>query len=230
MTTPAPNVRPKTRVNRDHPGPKKRKPRRTQSLWKTALIGVGLIAGALFIAVVLTGEGVPEYNETAPVDVTGGSLAPIPDPASGAEDPSLGATAPNATGVDFLGDAQTLLNDDGGTIITFLAHWCPHCQVEVPVLVDHLGGGALPDDVKLIAVPTSTDITQGNYPPSAWLDAEDWEFPVLVDSPARQLAQAYGVTAFPAFVVVGPDGTVRIRTSGELPEAMLDQLVAAAQS
>lgn len=207
------------------PGPKKRAPER-RPVWQTALIGLALVAGAFLVAVVLTGDGPPEMTETAPVDVTGEPLTPIPS--DGGEDASVGQPAPQATGSDFDGDTVDLLSDDGGTVVVFLAHWCPHCQREVPVIVEHLGA-SLPDDVRLVGVPTSTDASQGNYPPSAWLEAEDWPFDVLVDSPADQLADAYGVQQFPSFVAVDADGEVTLRGTGELSTEGLDAVVEAAR-
>ena len=208
------------------PGPQRREaPRRP--VWQTALIGLALIAGAIGIGIVLTGEGTPEQTETAAVEVDGERLAPIPQ--GGAQDAALGQPAPVVSGSTFAGDTTSLLADDQGTLVVFLAHWCPVCQREVPVIVDHLGDDR-PDDVRVVAVPTSTDPSQGNYPPSAWLEAEDWPFHVLVDSPADQLAAAYGVTAFPAFVAVGGDGTVKARVTGEIPPQGIDQLLELARS
>lgn len=125
-----------------------------------------------------TDDSAVEQTETAPVDITGESLPQIPD--DPADDPARGQPAPRASGVGFQDGPVDLLAGDGGTIVVFLAHWCNVCQAEVPVIVDHLGGGALPDDVRLVGVPTSTSPTQGNYPPSDWLEREDWEFDVLV--------------------------------------------------
>ncbi len=203
------------------PGPKKREaPRRP--LWQTALIGLALVAGALFVAFVLTGDGPPEQTETAAVEITGDQLPAIPREAG--QDPAVGQAAPVASGSDFGGNDVPLLAEDQGTLVVFLAHWCPVCQREVPVIVDHFGD-ARPEGVRIMAVPTATDQSQGNYPPSAWLDAEDWPFGVMVDSPANQVGEAYGVVAYPAFVAVGPDGQVKARASGELPPAAMDQLV-----
>lgn len=209
------------------PGPQKRAPQR-RPVWQTALIGLALVAGAFLIAFVLTGDGPPEMTETAPVEITGDGLAPIPQDAS-QQDPAVGQPAPTASGVNFEDEPTDLLAEDRGTVVVFLAHWCPVCQREVPVIVDHLGE-SLPDDVRLVAVPTSTDPSQGNYPPSAWLDAQDWPFDVLVDSEDNELGNAYGVQAYPAFVVVGADGNVKLRGSGEIPPEGLDQLVEAARS
>lgn len=209
------------------PGPKRAEKVR-RPLWQTALIGIALIAGALGVAFVLTGDGPPEQTETANVTIEGADLPAIPREPGGA-DPGVGEPAPVVEGVDFGGNPVDLLAEDQGTLVVFLAHWCNVCQREVPVIVDHLGDNR-PEGVRLVGVPTSTDATQGNYPPSAWLDAEGWPFGVLVDSPADQIAKAYGVEAFPAFVAVGADGTVRARVTGEIPPEGLDQLVELARS
>lgn len=210
------------------PGPKKRAPQR-RPVWQTALIGLALVAGAFLVAYVLFGDGgPPELTETAPVDITGDALPPIPE--NPANDPARGQPAPPASGVNFQDEPVDLLADDSGTILVFLAHWCNVCQSEVPVIVDHLGDGALPDDVRLVGVPTSTGPNQGNYPPSDWLDREDWEFDVLVDSADNELMQAYGVGAFPSFVAVDADGNVQARGVGALEPDALDSLVEAAQS
>ena len=209
------------------PGPKRQeKPRRP--LWQTALAGIAIIMVALFVAVTLTGQGAEEMTETAPVDIQGDALGAIPD--GGAADTAVGQPAPEASGVNFEGNEVDLLAEDQGTLLVFLAHWCPVCQREVPVIVDRFADDR-PEGVSIVGVPTSTDRSRGNYPPSAWLrEAEDWPFGVLVDSSASELAQAYGVNAFPAFVAVGADGHVKARVTGEVPPEGLERLVEAARS
>lgn len=187
-----------------------------------AIVGAAVVAASVVGAVLLPGNPPAESTETAPVAVDGAPLPAFPEP--GTDDPAVEQPAPTATGSTFSGGDATLLEDGHATIMTFLAHWCPHCQREVPVLVDHLGGN-LPDRVRLVGVPTATDRTRGNYPPSVWLEAEKWPFDVLVDSADGEVAAAYGVRSFPAFVVVGADGRVVARTSGELSTQQLDALV-----
>ncbi len=82
------------------PGPQRRAKER-RPVWQTALIGLAVIAGAFLIAFIVTGQGVEEMTETAPVDVTGDPLTPIPS--GGGDDASVGEPAPTATGVDFAG-------------------------------------------------------------------------------------------------------------------------------
>lgn len=188
--------------------------------------GAVLLLAAFGVAMALTGSGGPaEATELAPVTITGDALVEFPAP--GQADPGAGSAAPQVTGVGFDGAAVDLLSADSSTIVVFLAHWCPHCRREVPVLVDELGGN-LPDGVRLVGVATATRDTEANYPPSAWLDSEDWPFEVLVDSKDYEAAAAYGVNSFPAFAVVGPDGTLLARGSGELSAAELAALVATA--
>ena len=61
--------------------------------------------------------------------------------------------------------------------IWFVAHWCPHCQAEVPRIVALAEQGRLPEGVDVAAVSTAVDATAPNYPPSAWLDRVGWPFP-----------------------------------------------------
>ena len=49
----------------------------------------------------------------------------------------------------------------------------------------------------------------------------------MADSANSDAALAYGVGGFPSFVIVGADGTVEVRSSGEPPVADLDALVKA---
>jgi hypothetical protein len=74
-------------------------------------------------------------------------------------------------------------------------------------------------------VATGIDPTLPNYPPDAWLAREGWTPPVIVDGD-RQIATAYGLTAFPYWVAIGADGNVAGRLTGELSPDQLDQLVA----
>jgi len=120
------------------------------------------------------------------------------------------------------GSEVTIGPDSGGKpqVIVFVAHWCPHCQAEVPRLVQLADDGVF-DGVQVSAVATATNEQADNYPPSAWLKNEKWPFPVLADDAKGTAAQAYGLSAFPYFVMVHADGTVAGRGTGELPEDQL---------
>ena len=173
-----------------------------------------------------TGEG--GSADTSGTGAAAGSL-PAYD-STVAEDPAVGMTIPTVTGKDFDGNDITIAGDDGkAKVILFVAHWCPHCQREVPLLKEHLDDVPMPDDVELLTVSTSVKPDAGNYPPQDWLESEGWSAPVLADDEASTVAQAYGLSAFPYFVAVDADGKVVARASGELSTEEFDAAVKAAQ-
>jgi thiol-disulfide isomerase/thioredoxin len=213
------------------PAAKGRRPpaKRGFPVWPVA-IGLVLLLGLVVIAIAALGGGDDAdtagdgalIEETAePVEVSGESL---PEFSTSEGDPALGLTFPTLSGVDLDGEPMTIGGTGRPTLVVFLAHWCPHCQREVPVVQEWVDGGNLPDDVDLMTVSTSIDPSRPNYPPSAWLADEGWTAPTLVD-PDNAAAAAAGLSAFPFFVVVDADGQVVARVSGELTTDQLDQLV-----
>jgi len=155
------------------------------------------------------------------------ALPVMPD--SGA-DPAVGLAAPGFRGVTFDGVDTTVDRTTGPRMIAFLAHWCPHCRRELPVVVDWLAAGGLPQGVELVAVSTGVDPTRENHPPEDWFAREGYPLPVVADSAASAVAAGYGLTGFPYWVVVDADGNVVLRTSGEKTPADLDAMAAAALS
>jgi cytochrome c biogenesis protein CcmG/thiol:disulfide interchange protein DsbE len=180
----------------------------------------GLGAVALIVAVLLTMSGGSEFGE--PV-VTG---SPLP-PATEGEDTAIGAPIPEVEGKDFSGDSVEIKSDGRPKMLVFLAHWCPHCQAEVPVIQAWVDAGGLPAEIDLIGITTSTSSSRDNYPPSDWLETEGWSSPVILDDADRTVAGYYGLDAFPFWVFVGADGSVAGRTSGELPITTLVQVAEA---
>jgi cytochrome c biogenesis protein CcmG, thiol:disulfide interchange protein DsbE len=157
---------------------------------------------------------------TGTVEVSGTPLPELTDPA---DDPAVGMTFPTLTGVDQSGEPMTISADDGPVMVLFVAHWCPHCQREVPVVQDWVDDGGLPDGVDLVTVSTAIDPQRPNYPPDAWLETEGWTAPVLVDAD-NTAATATGLPAFPYFVAVDGDGKVALRVTGELTTDQLDAI------
>ena len=192
-----------------------------------AIAAVVVLVLAVALAVALAGSGGRATSgEPArePVKVSGQALAAYPASGSGGADPAVGQTIPTISGVTFDNSPMSIGPDDGPMILVFVAHWCPHCQAEVPRIQDWLDGGGLPDGVKLLTVATSTSPTQPNYPPSAWLEREHWTPPVLVDDKDSTALQAFGMSSFPAFVFVDANGQVAARTTGELAIDQLDAI------
>lgn len=178
-------------------------------------------SAAVTIATPASGGG-----EGAEVAVPGG----LPLMPEGGPDPAVGVTIPTLEGTAVDGTPITIGPDGGPKVLVFMAHWCPHCQAEIPRLVEHFAADGLPDDVEIIGISTRVDTARPNYPPSSWLDDEDWTVPTLMDSVDSTAWLAHGAGGFPYFVAVDADGKVAARTSGELPMETFDRFVDVART
>ena len=194
-------------------------------------IVLGVIVLIAVIAIVASsvsqddaGTSTEGLEQVGPVAVEGATLPQLPE--SG-DDPAVGALAPTLEGRSFDGSAVTIGADGRPKLVVFLAHWCPHCQAEVPKLVDWFGANGVPADVDVYGVATSTDEARPNFPPSAWLEREGWDRPTLADSADGTAAQAFGLSAFPFFVGLDRDNQVVVRGSGELSDDQWESLLAA---
>jgi thiol-disulfide isomerase/thioredoxin len=187
------------------------------------IIGVvGAVVVLLLVGVVLMGntEVGAEYGE--PV-IDGISLPQMPNEPQ--DFSATGLAYPKVSGQDFEGNSVVIENDGRAKAIVFLAHWCPHCQAEVPRVSEWLSAGGGPDNVDLYSVSTSMNSAQPNYPPSKWLARENWEVPVIRDDQEVSVWSAYGAGGFPFWVFTNSDGTVAMRTSGELQIEQLEQIL-----
>jgi thiol-disulfide isomerase/thioredoxin len=119
-------------------------------------------------------------------------------------------------GQAFDGSPVDIRNDGRPKLVLFVAHWCPHCQREVPLLTDYLKSHPLPNGVDLYTVATATNPQRPNYPPSTWLAKVGWKAPTMADSNDAKAADAFGLSAFPYFVAVDGSGKVVARTTGEI--------------
>ena len=188
---------------------------------------VAVVALALVIAIAAGGDEAKTPTtegilETRPVTITGEALPKLPD--SG-DDTAAGLLAPTISGATFAGAPIAVPATGKPTLTIFVAHWCPHCRREVPLLTEWAKAGRVPTGVEVLAVATSTDPASVNYPPSAWLATEGFPFAVLADSSRAEAAAAMGVTGYPFFVMTDADGKVRWRASGEIPMDALTTMI-----
>jgi len=168
------------------------------------------------------GEGVSNQ----PVEVVGAALEPFASPSG---DPAVGQTAPTLNGASFDGTPISITPGDGRQyMVVFLAHWCPHCNAEIPQLIKWKEAGSVPEGLQVIGISTSVASDRPNYPPSEWILATGWPWPIIADSEALDAAKAFGVTGFPFFAVIDGDGTVKVRVSGEVKPDVLDQILESA--
>ena len=203
---------------------------------RTVIIVVGVIAlvlGLAGAAVLLTGGddessgGVlapgettrPTYGddvqENRPVEVSGDPLPALDTVAE--VDLAVGMAMPVIDGATFDGNALTIGGaTDGPTMYVFLAHWCPHCNDEIPELIELKNRGGVPEDMNVVAISTGVDSTGPNYPPSEWIVDKDWpaEWPVMADSVESTSFVVNGGGGFPYLMIVDADGNVLDRASG----------------
>lgn len=214
----------------------------------SAVVGVVIVAAAI-VAVSMSGSSSPDMTvattvpgkdstvpgnsvapdsvapaEYQPVRITGDALPVMPEAGT---DPGIGVKVPVVSGYNFNGDAVSLDVASSGkpTMVVFLAHWCPHCNREIPRILEWAASNGVPDGLRIVGVATGSRNDYPNWPPSAWLVDMGWKWERLADTQDGQVFSAYGGTSFPTMVLVGPDGTVKNRFSGEVEVADLDRLV-----
>jgi cytochrome c biogenesis protein CcmG, thiol:disulfide interchange protein DsbE len=205
------NKRPTSKKSRSR---SRRSSRGNSLVW--IFLGVLVVLFAIIAFVSRTGG--PEITSA---EASGQAL-----PTFGTEpDGAVGQPAPPLSGSSTDGSDMTIEPGDGTPkAIVFLAHWCPHCQREVPTVVQWLEGGNLPDGVELVGVTTGIDRNRPNYPPQQWFERENWDVPTLVDGD-NAAAQAYGLATYPYWVLVDGDGNVVQRWSGETTAEQLTQRI-----
>jgi thiol-disulfide isomerase/thioredoxin len=202
--------------------------------WPWWVVGAAVVIAGVLAVVLSSGGSTTSRSssgggsasgrvEIAPtVAVSGTPLPSLTDPT---HDPAVGKIAPTLTGVTFNRSALTIGNTGQAHLVIFVAHWCPHCQAEVPRIVSLSKARQIP--VPIVTVATGTDPSFSNYPPSAWLAREGWPYPVLVDTKTETAATAYGLPGYPFLVFVDSQGKVVGRLSGEVAPADLTKLLTA---
>ncbi len=202
-----------------------RKPQVSKQWWQSPIlwvVGLVVVAGAAAIAVsVSAGDDADISVETAFVEALGEPL-----PAYGTPDSAIGLEVPLVKAQTLEGERIQFDADGIARLYGFFAHWCPHCQADLPATAKWLEANPLPAGVEMVAVSTSVDQTADNYPPSEWFAREGWSATVLLDSEESKLGSAFGLTSFPYWVAVDGDGLVVARASGVLGDAELEALVA----
>ncbi len=201
--------------------------RATAGKWLIPLTGliVVVVAGAVAILLTQSTPSAPSATQPAGAATSISTSGALPPYVPGPTDTAVGRAIPEVRGTSFDGTTVSVTADGRAKVVLFLAHWCLHCQREVPVVQSWLNAGRLPDGVDVFSVATANDPNRPNYPPEQWLTREGWTPPVLVDETGA-FSEAYGLSAFPYWVVVRADGTVATRLTGELTPEQLDALAA----
>ena len=193
--------------------------RGSNPLLKWMVIGVvALVVVAVGVALLASRDAEQREQSDVPqvsdVSIEG---APLPRFEGDEPDPAMEMQAPAFAATSFDGTAVSVLPGDGvAKVIGFFAHWCPHCQRELPRIAAWMANNQLPAGVEIIAVSTSVESGGANYPPSAWFEREQWPALVVRDSAEDEIGEAYGLSGFPYTVGVDAEGRVVARVAGEL--------------
>jgi thiol-disulfide isomerase/thioredoxin len=184
-------------------------------MWVVCIV----VAVAAIATLLATGGGggskASAANQTRPVSVSG---TPLPKFTGASPDPAVGLTMPTVSGQSFTGIPVEIKPDGRRHVILFAAHWCPHCNAELPALVKELAGHPLPPSVEMTVISTAVTTSAPIYPPQKWLEQTiKWPTPVMADDAHNTAAGAFGLGSYPYFVFVDARGRVVSRFAGEMP-------------
>jgi thiol-disulfide isomerase/thioredoxin len=197
--------------------------RRRQAQRRTlayTLGGAGLIAIVVLAVFAFMGGGGGDAG-------TDRVLPSRPDQVSSSGDPRAEPLAPGDLVPDFsapgIGGGTVAWSDFAGdpVVMSVWAPWCPHCQVELPivsrVMQDYPG-------VAFVTVVTSINDQPG---PDAgvFLSDNGITAPTAIDDEVGTIAAALGIQGFPTLYFVDSDGSVVQELEGEVDEATLRELI-----
>lgn len=193
-----------------------------------------LVAIAGLVAVLATrgGDDDTDAADDAASTITYGKVTvtgtPL-EPNEGPQDPAIGTAVPAVSGTDYTGKAVSIApGKDGPLMIVVMAHWCPHCNNEIPKLVEWEKSGQVPDGLNVVGISTAATDGAPHFPPGEWLDQLGWDWPVIADDADQTAAAAVGTTGYPFIMFVDAEGRLMFRISAELPVEDVQQLADAA--
>lgn len=209
-----------------------------QSSNTKAFVAIGaviLVIIALITAVLLaTSKKSDDDSDSAmqyqPVTVLG---APLPADASDPQQSkaeAIGKPAPELEGKDFYGNAVNIKKNGKAKIVMIVSHTCHFCRDEVPKLAKWLGTDMSKyPNVEFLAISSSATPGSEAYPPSSWFKGAKYTLPVLVDDNKNSASTAYGLRAFPYFVVLDQNMVVLTRESGIQSQQQINEKLKLAQ-
>lgn len=108
-------------------------------------------------------------------------------------------------------NVSEISNDGNPVVISFFATWCKPCMRELKAIADLYTDWQDETGVKMYIV--SIDDAQNSSKVKPLVDAEGWEYEVLLD-PNSEFFKALGLQTVPHVLVLDGDGNVRMSHSG----------------
>lgn len=191
---------------------------KTNKRFPVLAIGLGVAAALLVVAVMLAGGEQLGGSEFGEPTIAGEALPTVLDfvPVDASQDPAFGTTIPSVSGQDFDGSTVEIAAGDAPIAILFVSHSCPHCQDEIPEIQTWLNAGGGVPGVEIVTVSTAANSAAANWPPSAWLESEGWQPPVIADDADSSVFRAFGGRVIPYWVFVDGNGIVTRRNPGRM--------------
>jgi peroxiredoxin len=144
---------------------------------------------------------------------------------------AVGSKAPPFTLKTPQGKTVSLASLRGKAVLLELfATWCPHCNAEAPHLKELYA--KLPrSKVVFVSIDGNSDDAASALAYHIWYGLP---FPALLDQAGRTVtypehgpigpvSRKYGVSLWPTFYVLDPQGRVTWRSAGEQPDALLER-------
>lgn len=211
------------RLEREAKEQRKAGAQRTVFMVIAAVVGIALVGGLGWLLV----QGSDASLGVDAATIEDGQTALPPATTAGPDDAAVGMDAPDATGFTPDGDPIAIGQEGQAQAIAFMAHWCPHCQEEAPLVADWVDQGLLADGVEVVAVSTFHDPSRPNWPPDEWLEREGWPGEVIVDS-EDAIAETWGLEGTPMWTFVNADGEVVARYAGRIEPEQFEEATALA--
>lgn len=190
-----------------------------------------VIAGVVVIGIVIVVIAALNKSPTqqSDVELVGGGKGDSAPTASIEGTAAQGQPFPNITGEDMYTGRQVSTKDMQGkpTLVVVWAHWCPHCQKELPIIQQMSKDEA--GDFNFLTVTTAAgqQPAQAQYAtPATLMKTQGITMPTLRDD-GTTIMQALDVQGFPTLLMVDADGKLVGRASGEMPK---DQLLSFMQN
>lgn len=119
--------------------------------------------------------------------------------------PQVGKIAPDFTLTSLNGETISLSALKGNTVLlNFWATWCGPCRYELPFLQEIFEEHS----VKGLIVLTINSWEDRNTA-REFMTQNQFTFPVLMDYPAKEVAQTYQIRNIPTTFIIGKKGTIK---------------------
>ena len=120
---------------------------------------------------------------------------------------------------DQFGNTHSLSDYQGNYLmLQFVASWCKYCQLGYQDMIEVSKETGVP--VLFMTTPNNGDISKEEL--IKYYDSLNIDNPVLFDEKALQVSM-YGISGYPALLIINPDSTIYGFHSGALPkEALLE--------